>query len=547
LREYAKYAKHNLLEIFQEKISGATKGKDRIEFNRMLEFIDSNKVHTVLVWELSRIGRKMIDVLNNIDDLTKKGINIYIKKEGINTLDENGNKSLMANIVISVLSGFAEMERDTTQKRIVSGLQNAVANGGSGSSLLKPYGYANVNRKLVIDPVESETVQLIFQKYLEGLGTLQIAGLLNKMKVPTRYNKAYGDKVVKSRTGLKKKGSDYVWRDGTIYSILNNTIYYGARNYNDEVYEAPAIITKKTFDLVQARLKNNFNKASSDKKYDNILTGLLKCPTCGKNYFMHKRADNSDNAYKCISIRYGERCGNPSVNIDKLNNSLFWMCQPYIYNDSVQGGKDSLKVSIDNKQIELDNVNGLIEKAKVKLKNDLKYLREGLISQKDFKEYKLETETTIIKLEDKFLKITAEHDGLVKLSQKKLKDGYTYEMFKKYLPDAVEHVRVHPVVKSERFKDMYGASNDVPVIVEIKTKLVTTDSEPINKYYALTRYSMNIASIQFDKDEDKIKDHIEEIYKGRVRPDVDAILTLDDLLKHPAKYFKIESFKKKKS
>jgi hypothetical protein len=45
---------------------------------------------------------------------------------------------------------------------------------------------------------------------------------------------------------------------------------------------------------------------------------LITCGICGKSYFAHKRADGSDNAYKCISIRYGENCGNTGISINKL-------------------------------------------------------------------------------------------------------------------------------------------------------------------------------------------------------------------------------------
>src|SRR3546814_18490661 len=82
-----------------------------------------------------------------------------------------------------------------------------------------------------------------------------------------------------------------------------------------------------------------------EKKYENILGGILICPKCGKNYYMHKREDNSDNAYKCISKRYKEFCGNPSINIDKLNKALYFKCQQIILNDSLLSNTDKIKRS----------------------------------------------------------------------------------------------------------------------------------------------------------------------------------------------------------
>lgn len=89
LKEYASYKKMKVLKIFEEKVSGATKGADRLEFKAMLSFIDKNNIDTILVWELSRLGRRMVDVMNTIESFSDRGVNIYIKKENINTLDAN--------------------------------------------------------------------------------------------------------------------------------------------------------------------------------------------------------------------------------------------------------------------------------------------------------------------------------------------------------------------------------------------------------------------------------------------------------------------------
>src|SRR5687767_2951828 len=87
LKAYAKYRKYKVLKVFEEKITGASKASERNEFKKLLHYVESEKIDTILVWELSRLGRSMMDVLNTIEDLSKKGINVYIKKENLNTLE----------------------------------------------------------------------------------------------------------------------------------------------------------------------------------------------------------------------------------------------------------------------------------------------------------------------------------------------------------------------------------------------------------------------------------------------------------------------------
>jgi len=531
LSQYASGMNYNLLQIFEEKISGRKKGKDRPEFQKLLEFIQENRVDHLLVWELSRLGRNMIDVQNTIEELSGKKINIYIYKDRMNTLDANGNKSVITSMIISLIAGLAEMEADNIKSRSKSGLRQRASIGGAGGGIVKAYGYKNENKMLVVDEEEAEVVRIIFQKYLEGLGTKAIATFLTKTKVPTKFNKVHKGKVLKTRFGYEKKAEQYKWNDGTIYSILNNSIYYGDRKYKGEVFKVAPIITKEIFDLCQAKLKSNFKKPSSEKKYDNILAGLLICPRCGKNYFMHKRADGSDNAYKCISIRYGERCGNPSINIDKLNAALFMILKPVIFNTSILSNTNDIKLNIENKQIELDAITNSITIEKSKMDKLVTLHLEDNITKSQFNSRKLQLESDIKKLQEKQLKINSELASIKKLSESRKGNQYTFEMFKKYLPDAVSSIKIYEVKKQSNFDRLFTAKNDMAVLIEVTTLLgaviekKSNKVRPMFKHFVLTRYSGNLGMIKFHKHDIGI-DYSKEIDKGNYS--LDNVLSLID-------------------
>ena len=365
LIEYAKYAKLEVLATFEEKISGTTKTSKRIEFSKMQEYIKANDVQNVLCWELSRIGRNLRDVINVVNDFTDLGINVYMKKEGLNTLNENGEKNPLTNTMIAMLSGFAEIEVETTRSRIKSGLRNSKLNGGANGAI-QPYGFKAINKKLVICPEESKVVKTIFKMYMQGLGTIQIARYLNEQKIPTKYNIVYGEKEIKnnSKTKPNKKGNQCYWRNETICNMLKNPIYTGIRKHKDEQFSFPelAIISKKDFKTVQQKLKENTNRIEGVNTVNNF-RGLLYCGNCGEKYYIHKRQNNRDSSYKCMSKRRKlinpnlPVCNNPSIGIKRLNNAVkCFLHYSKFHNDLIKKANTKDKLKELNNELKVNTV-----------------------------------------------------------------------------------------------------------------------------------------------------------------------------------------------
>lgn len=119
-----------LVKVFEEKISGAKKTKDRPVFSQMLGFALENGIHSVLCWELSRIGRNVVEVLTAINTLTENGVNLYIHNYNLNTLDNKGGKDILSGFLIQILTSVAEMERTAIKQRLDSGLKKYRAEGG---------------------------------------------------------------------------------------------------------------------------------------------------------------------------------------------------------------------------------------------------------------------------------------------------------------------------------------------------------------------------------------------------------------------------------
>lgn len=130
LREYAEYAKLEVKEIFEEHISGAKRNDEREGLKNAIAYCKANRVHTLLVSELSRVGRNAFEVLATVKDLVDNGINLYMQKEQLNLLDVDGKPTMFAPIMIATLSTCAQLERENIKFRLNSGLKTYVAKGG---------------------------------------------------------------------------------------------------------------------------------------------------------------------------------------------------------------------------------------------------------------------------------------------------------------------------------------------------------------------------------------------------------------------------------
>ena len=130
LRDYAAYAKMEIVKVFEEKISGAKKNAERPVLQQALDYCKGEQIDMLLVSELSRLGRNSFEVLETIKWLVDSKINLYMQKEKLTLLDDNGEPSIFAPIMLATLSTCAQLERENIKFRLNSGRQQYIAKGG---------------------------------------------------------------------------------------------------------------------------------------------------------------------------------------------------------------------------------------------------------------------------------------------------------------------------------------------------------------------------------------------------------------------------------
>ena len=130
LSEYAAFQKLQVSQIYEEKISGAKKNRERPVLMEAIDYCKENKVSFLLVSELSRLGRNAFEVLATVKDLIDSGINLYLQKEQLTLLDGDGKPTLFAPIMIATLSTCAQLERENIKFRLNSGRKLYIEHGG---------------------------------------------------------------------------------------------------------------------------------------------------------------------------------------------------------------------------------------------------------------------------------------------------------------------------------------------------------------------------------------------------------------------------------
>lgn len=131
LQAYASRNELTIVSVYSEHISGAKKNEERTVLMECLDYCITNKIDTLLLSELSRLGRSTLQVLKSLDILHSAGVNVYIQNLNLNTLLDNKEVNPLTSIIITVMAEMASIERSNIVYRLQSGRENYLANGGT--------------------------------------------------------------------------------------------------------------------------------------------------------------------------------------------------------------------------------------------------------------------------------------------------------------------------------------------------------------------------------------------------------------------------------
>ncbi|MFW5803642.1 MAG: recombinase family protein [bacterium] len=121
LKKVASEKGWNVKRVFTEKVSGTVKSTDRKTFNKILEYSERNNIKLILISEISRISRRVVDILNVVDTLHRNGIAIYVQQFNMVSMEDDKENGIFM-LLLQMMSIGAEMENNLRKTRQAEGI-----------------------------------------------------------------------------------------------------------------------------------------------------------------------------------------------------------------------------------------------------------------------------------------------------------------------------------------------------------------------------------------------------------------------------------------
>jgi DNA invertase Pin-like site-specific DNA recombinase len=123
LREVASRNNWEIVDEYLEKVSGAKSRSERKEFDRLMKDSVRGRFDLIMAWDVSRLGRSLKTLVEFMDDIHEKNIDLYLHVNGMDTTTSAGRA------LFSMIGIFVQFEREIIRARINSGIARAKAEG----------------------------------------------------------------------------------------------------------------------------------------------------------------------------------------------------------------------------------------------------------------------------------------------------------------------------------------------------------------------------------------------------------------------------------
>lgn len=266
--------------VYSDEAKTGTKDT-RENFVRMVADCRAGKIDMILTKSISRFARNTVTLLETVRELKLLGVDVYFEEQNIHSMSTDGE------FMLTILASYAQEESRSASENQKWRIKKNFEEGKPWSSTL--LGYRNVNGCFEIVPEEAETVRMIFDWYLEGLGVTAIQKRLNAMGIKTRFGNKW------SRSPISKLLRNYTYTGNLLQQKTyreNHITKKCMKNQGEKpMYHAEgtheAIIDMDTFNQVQAEIRRRaeFYKSPEGRKSETYpFTGMVRCGRCGKNY-----------------------------------------------------------------------------------------------------------------------------------------------------------------------------------------------------------------------------------------------------------------------
>lgn len=299
------YAKANDIlvsndNIFIETGISGRKVDKRPEFQKMISLAKTKPApfDSILVWKFSRFARNQEESIV-YKSLLRKQCNIDVI-----SVSEPLIEGPFGSLIERIIEWMDEYYSIRLSGEVTRGMTEKALRGGYQARPPLGYKIAVKGEPPVIVPEEAKIVRIIFEKYVhEKQGYFDIARYLNSLGYKTSHGKSF-----------EARSIDYIIQNPTYCGMIRwNRTENETNRIKDkdewiitEGHHEP-IISKELFDAAQDRYKSTYHPrgARPSSTYRHWLSGLLKCPHCGRTMIAKRVVKKSNGANYAYFTCYG--------------------------------------------------------------------------------------------------------------------------------------------------------------------------------------------------------------------------------------------------
>lgn len=266
-----------VLDIFADMAVSGMK-ETRPQYARMMQQLEQGGADTVVIYDQSRMFRKMTSWFLFREQMENMGIGVVSVTQPTVGGDLNEPSNFIQEGATALVNQMWALQ---TRQKVVAKMRY-MANNGQHTGGVPALGYRVTDGKLEVDPDEAETVRMIFAMYAAGSSYREIIAELNRRGMTTKTGKPFGSNSLhdllknEKYIGILVYGKTRKRPDGK-----RNTHGAAKPGYIRKENGCPAIIDNETFAAVQKRLAENRRKGGRPvERQAQPLKGKVFCGEC---------------------------------------------------------------------------------------------------------------------------------------------------------------------------------------------------------------------------------------------------------------------------
>ena len=367
LADYAKRQGWQILDWYVDDGITGTSIEARPAFTRLLADAEAQRFDVLLVTDIDRLTRS--------DDPRQRAFIEYtLKENGIKVAVASTGELLdldnpMHELIHSIKTWVAKEDRKKILQRMAEGRKTKTLQGKFLH--VPPYGYTKSEGVLQVKGRESEVVREIFDRYTNGMNTVEIS------------------KGLTEQGCFRRKGGQ--WCPSRVAETIRNPLYKGEYQSKWGTVKAPSIVDEETWKCAQQRVKTNTTNSKRRTQREYLVRGLIYCGQCGSR-MTAKTHNKKYSYYFCYRGHTG-----PYIRAEKVDAVVWKLVRDLVKDPKVlrrviacSQPDPGMEHDIRREIVKLENKLGAKQREKSQI---LRLYRRSLIQEEDVEQQLREIKT----------------------------------------------------------------------------------------------------------------------------------------------------------